>query len=111
MADTFVGIERRNCERSKVFLGAQLRVSEYFEPAECVVRDISAFGARLQLRDGRNLPRNVNLFIPSRNVRVTADVTWRHDNFVGVAFVSIAAPASPDGVTQEPLPRALRRTA
>ena len=65
-------IERRRAVRTKVFLAAQIRTAR--RPPlvfDCVVRDVSPLGARLELRDTSTLPNIFELtFDAGRTLRV-----------------------------------------
>jgi hypothetical protein len=56
--------------------------------ADCVVRDVSAGGARLLVKDPGSLPRSFLLLISqSGNVTRRCEVVWTRQNQVGVRFV------------------------
>jgi hypothetical protein len=57
--------------------------------ADCMVRDVSAGGARLLVKDPGSLPRSFMLLISqSGNVSRRCEVVWTRHNQVGVRFVS-----------------------
>jgi hypothetical protein len=57
--------------------------------ADCMVRDVSAGGARLLVKDPGSLPRNFLLLISqSGNVSRRCEVVWTRHNQVGVRFVA-----------------------
>lgn len=57
--------------------------------ADCMVRDVSAGGARLLVKDAGSLPRSFLLLISkSGNVSRRCEVVWTRHNQVGVRFVA-----------------------
>ena len=54
---------------------------------ECVIRDMSESGARLTFDHPANVPDNIELFIPHKQVTLRASVQRRGSNELGIAFV------------------------
>jgi hypothetical protein len=82
-----VMIERRRAVRTKVFLAAQIRTAR--RPPlviDCVVRDVSPLGARLELRDTSTLPNIFELTLDSGRTLRACHVVWRTPTDVGVEF-------------------------
>jgi len=81
--------ERRRFPRSSVFKGAKLIVSGQAKVA-CIVRDLSAQGAGLQLRASADLPEEFDLcFDTGQRIRRCRKV-WRNATLVGVSFAPVA---------------------
>ena len=77
--------DRRKQPRDKVTLGAVASKDQKAE--ECVVRDMSEDGARIQFPLGhRSIKDRMSLSIERDGRTVTADIIWSRDNVVGVAF-------------------------
>ena len=88
--------ERRKDTRDKVIFGG-IASSEARPPKECVVRDISEHGARLEFKSGARLPKDqISLVIARKGRSFLARIIWWRDNIVGVAFTDPAdqAPVS-----------------
>ena len=82
-----VMIERRRAIRTKVFLAAQIRTTR--RPSlviDCVVRDVSPLGARLELRDTSTFPNIFELTFDSGRTLRACHVVWRTPTDVGVEF-------------------------
>jgi PilZ domain len=82
-----VMIERKRAVRTKVFLAAQIRTAR--RPPlviDCVVRDVSPLGARLELRDTSTLPNIFELTFDSGRTLRACHVVWRTPTDVGVEF-------------------------
>jgi len=54
--------------------------------ADCLIRDISAFGARLIFSDTITTPDTMDLYIPQKEQTLRSHVIWRVGHEVGVAF-------------------------
>jgi hypothetical protein len=77
--------ERRKNTRDKVIYGAV--ASKDNKVKECVVRDITEDGARVEFRSGARLPTDqMSLAIARKGKSFLARVIWWRDNIVGVAF-------------------------
>ena len=84
-------IERRRAVRTKVFLAAQIRTAR--RPPlviDCVVRDVSPLGARLELRDTSTLPNIFELTFDADRTLRACHVVWRTPTDVGVELVLAA---------------------
>ena len=53
---------------------------------ECVVRDLSAHGAKIRKNPDIPLPDNFHLEIPGDGIAVDCEVRWRQGDVLGVAF-------------------------
>ena len=84
-------------------LKAEIRYNDGMMSVPCLVRDISATGARLELSGDVQLPPSFELFIDKRNETRRVDTKWRRGLEVGIAFRPEAAAESPD--TDERLAR------
>jgi len=61
---------------------------------DCLIRDISATGARLIFPGKVSLPSVVDLYIPHKDQTLKAEVHWHHGDEVGIAFPNSSARAS-----------------
>jgi hypothetical protein len=80
--------ESRQTPRVRSFLQGEIVHSGGAMRSECVVRDISDTGARLQLSSAITLPEHFDLVIPQRNRREKARMMWRHGDELGITFVA-----------------------
>ena len=64
---------------------------------ECLIRDFSAAGARIEVSDDTELPSEIELFFPLKQFTYRARVRWRGENEVGLSFdpADTGAPADP----------------
>jgi hypothetical protein len=78
--------ERRRIARQKSFLRGMIYFNNRRSVADCLIRDISTFGARLIFSDAVNTPDLLDLYIPQKEQTLRAQVIWRNGHEVGVAF-------------------------
>ena len=82
--------ERRKDTRDKVIFGG-IASHEALPAKECIVRDISEHGARLEFKSGARLPKDqISLAIARKGKSFLAKIIWWRDNIVGVAFTDPA---------------------
>lgn len=86
--------ERRGSRRSKSFLRGFVYVSRKRGALACLIRDLSAKGARIVFSDTVTLPEHVDLYIPQRDQTLRARVQWRRNDEIGLAFAEAAAEAN-----------------
>ncbi|MDB5653342.1 MAG: pilus assembly protein PilZ [Tardiphaga sp.] len=97
--------DRRKDMRDKVIFGG-IASHEATPPRDCVVRDISDHGARLEFKSGARLPKDqISLAIARRGRSFLAKIIWWRDNIVGVAFTDPA-----DQVPESDLAERLRKS-
>ena len=82
-------LDRRQSPRDKVIYGGVAEIGERGATRECVVRNISEKGARIEFSNVIKLPRQqISLTIARKGRSFLAKIIWWRDNFVGVAFGS-----------------------
>ena len=89
------GQEHRRAPRRPVFGNAVIRGPNLH--ADCVIRDLSASGARIQVHASVPLPEEFNLLLVEANSSRHVLLKWRAGDFAGVAFSQIEAAASSAG--------------
>ena len=96
--------QKRASVRSKAFLKAHIRI--YNLPAmDCVVRNVSPSGARLEVDETFALPTEFDLEIPQRGVVLLCELKWRRDDVVGVKFLDRQGPHALTAEAMEKLQR------
>jgi hypothetical protein len=97
--------ERRRIARQKSFLRGMIYFNNRRNAVDCLVRDISPYGARLIFSDAVTTPDVLDLYIPQKEQTLRVNVIWRHGQEVGVAFAQAASmepaadPADPGSVS------------
>jgi hypothetical protein len=64
--------------------------------ADCLIRDIATFGARLVCSDSIPTPDVIDVYVPQKEHTFRAHVIWRHGQEMGVAFAQAAASTTAD---------------
>ena len=83
-------VERRRTARQKSFLRGMIYFNNRRNAVDCLVRDISPYGARLIFSDAVTTPDVLELYIPQKEQTLRVHVIWRHGQEVGVAFAQAA---------------------
>jgi hypothetical protein len=74
--------------RRKAFKAGIIAYQNRSLTVDCVVRDLSSTGAKLQYQENNMVPDHFTLTIPMEGQRVECEVRWRRSNLLGVVFVS-----------------------
>jgi hypothetical protein len=99
--------DRRQNTRDKVIYGGVADISERGGSTDCVVRNISEGGARIEFNNAVRLPKQqISLTIARKGRSFLARIIWWRDNFVGVAFSA----EKPSGLPDSDLGERLRRS-
>ena len=83
-------VERRRMARQKSFLRGMIYFNNRRNVVDCLIRDISPYGARLIFSDAVTTPDHLDLYIPQKEQTLRVNVIWRHGQEVGVAFAQAA---------------------
>ena len=83
-------VERRRMARQKSFLRGMIYFNNRRNAVDCLVRDISPYGARLIFSDAVTTPDVLDLYIPQKEQTLRVHVIWRNGQEVGVAFAQTA---------------------
>jgi len=92
--------ERRTSTRQKSFLQGRIYFNNRRSAIDCLIRDISAGGAKLIFSQTASIPDVVELFIPQKDQTLRAHVQWRSGEEAGVAFQTAQAPMQAQGPAQ-----------
>ncbi len=89
-------LDRRQGARDKVIYGGVADIGERGATRDCVVRNISEKGAKIEFSNVVKLPKEqMSLTIARKGRSFLARIIWWRDNFVGVAFSSETPPELP----------------
>src|SRR3954451_14365786 len=108
-------VERRRITRQKSFLRGSIHFNNRRSVVDCLIRDISPYGARLIFSDAVTMPDVLELYIPQKERTLRVNVIWRHGQEVGVAFAQAASmepaadPADPGSVSGQSLAERVAR--
>ena len=94
--------DKRSTPRLRSFLKGRVLFNGGHNSLECLIRDISPSGARLELSASVALPDRFDLYLPHRDETGKVQIQWRRDNQLGIAFEQVetppAAPPQPQDV-------------
>ena len=79
-------IERRQSARARVIYGGVIAYNQRQSTVECVVRNFSEDGAKVEFDNPAVLPDVIDLLISKKNRAFTARIAWRQINEAGLAF-------------------------
>ncbi|MBR1284847.1 PilZ domain-containing protein [Bradyrhizobium sp. AUGA SZCCT0177] len=77
-------VETRIAPRYRVTKAA--KIEHGGDKIGCVIRDISATGAAIEISDLVRVPREFTLIIPEDRLKLRCRVVWRKEYRIGVAF-------------------------
>ena len=101
--------ERRRAARQKSLLSGRIQYGNGRHGVDCVIRDISAHGARLVFPDSITTPDVMDLWIPQKDQTLKVHVIWSSGREIGVAFEQAASQAPGAGPGDEALAERLSR--
>jgi hypothetical protein len=103
-------LDRRQSGRDKVVYGGLAEIDGRGGSRDCVVRNISENGARIEFSSALGLPRKrISLTIARKGRAFLAHIIWWRDNFVGVAFRSEPSSELPGSDLAERLRRSEKK--
>ena len=79
-------IERRAVARHKTFIKGRIYFNNRLSSVDCIVRDITDAGARLEASQSVALPDAFELYLPTKDEHFRAQVEWRKGNLLGVSW-------------------------
>ena len=92
--------DKRSSPRLRSFLKGRVLFNGGQNSLECLIRDLSSAGARLELSASVTLPDRFDLYLPHRDETCKVHIQWRRGSQLGVAFDHIesehAAPGEMD---------------
>ena len=94
--------DRRAAPRVKTFLRGCISYDKNATAADCLVRDMSETGARLEVSENVVIPYLIDLYIPKKNETLRANVLWRYGDLIGVAFTPPASKRGKPGADDVP---------
>jgi hypothetical protein len=81
-------LEQRRSERVKSFLRAQILYNNRMTTVDCLVKNISADGAKIEVAQTTSIPDAFDLYIPQKSKTYHARMAWRDATSIGVSFVA-----------------------
>lgn len=87
--------DARVAPRRRMLKSGKIAYSDRHVTIGCIVRDISATGARLRVEGSVHAPDSFELLIPLDGLEAQCEVVWRREADVGVRFIGAARTVAP----------------
>lgn len=85
-------MDERTDARTKTFIAGRIIGSDGGSPLDCIVKDLSEGGAKIEVEDATTVPAMFELEIPQRRTAFRAEIRWRYAHLIGVKFIASAQP-------------------
>ena len=79
-------LERRRHPRNRVYYGGVLAFNARRSTLDCVVRNFSPRGAKIEFENAAMLPDRVEFDVVRKGLCCTARLAWRNQNAAGLMF-------------------------
>lgn len=89
-------VEKRPATRIRTIMNGRIMFNNRSATLDCLVRNLSETGAKLEVSGAVTVPERFELDIPRKGVRRRARMVWRREGEMGVAFEDAAAEAPAD---------------
>lgn len=80
-------LDRRREHRGRTYLGGQVAFNNRWCTVDCLVRNVSRSGAKLEFAEPVLVPGELDLIIPMKGDSRRVQVVWRRAKTLGVSFV------------------------
>lgn len=90
-------VEERQAERVRSFLRARIIFNNGNSTIDCIVKNFSATGAKIDVSSTLSIPDMFDLEVPQKGRTFRARLRWRITDAIGVEFVTVEsrAPVAP----------------
>jgi hypothetical protein len=82
-------LERRRHQRNRVYYGGMVAFNARNSTLDCVVRNFSQRGAKIEFENSTMLPDRVDFEIERRSLSCRAQLVWRDQNAAGLVFSDV----------------------
>ena len=79
-------LERRHYQRNRVYYGGMVAFNARNSTLDCVVRNFSQRGAKIEFENSAILPDRVDFEVARRGLSCLARLVWRDRNTAGLMF-------------------------
>ena len=87
--------ERRTCLRRRVFYGGRIAFNSRQSTMDCLIRNLSSEGARVEFGGTRLITDEVDLTIERKGMAFAARMIWRRGDHAGFVFRNPRQVAAP----------------
>jgi hypothetical protein len=78
--------ERRQDIRGRVYYGGRLAFNDRKSTLDCIVRNFSHAGAKIEVNEAAILPDELDVMIDRRSIAFLARIVWRCEHEAGLVF-------------------------
>ena len=82
-------LDRRQLPRHRVYYGGRVAFNGRNSTADCVVRNFSLFGAKIEFENVVIVPDEIDFEIQRKAISCTARLVWRSRDAAGVVFANV----------------------
>lgn len=79
-------LERRQYQRNRVYYGGMVAFNARNSTLDCVVRNFSPRGAKIEFENSAMLPDRIDFEVARRGLSCLARLVWRDQNTAGLMF-------------------------
>ncbi len=79
-------IERRTLVRHKTFFRGRIYFNNRLSSMDCMIRDATAHGGRLEVSDSVALPNAFEIYLPNKDEYFHAKIEWRRGGSIGISW-------------------------
>ena len=80
-------VEARRAERVRSFRRARIIFNNHSTTIDCVIKNISRSGAKIEIGNSMSIPETFDLEVPQKGRTFRARLSWRSETAIGVEFV------------------------
>jgi hypothetical protein len=80
--------ERRLYLRHKTFIKGRIYFNNRLSSMDCIVRDLTDKGSRLEVSESVALPDVFEIYLPNKDEYFHAKVEWRRGNLLGISWAA-----------------------
>jgi hypothetical protein len=88
-------LDRRREHRGRTYLGGKIAFNNRWCTIDCLVRNMSEGGAKLEFAEPVQVPGELDLIIPMKGDSRRVQVVWRRAKTLGITFVDKAGSVIP----------------
>ena len=82
-------LDRRQLPRNRVYYGGRVAFNGRNSTVDCVVRNFSLFGAKIEFENVVIVPDEIDFEIERKAISCTARLVWRSRNAAGLVFANV----------------------
>ena len=97
--------DKRISPRLRCFLKGRVLFNGGQSSLDCLIRDMSSTGARLELSASVTLPDRFDLYLPHRDETCRVHLQWRRGAQIGIAFDQVDSPPETPSAPQDVVAR------